>query len=629
MYQFSNKKEISFYHPKTKSITELQLESASIFAAYADAPDNLSCQSNLNNWRFELANALLVITPQSVNESYASTFFDFLKLVAQSGRWDEPVNVEEIKLANLYRSKGFSGLIAAMILVPAWQWSEAPKFRELPEWLWTIYAFYIFNAPKGFRAIGQSDLYSSFYLVRLKEIESIILSNINNIAKISLLNIYLHLGNCIPLYFTSDSLLQHYEVRGRLLQLANTNLFKEDIKPILRVGRRLRVGFINRHFGPQTETYTTLPTFEQLDKEKFEVLLFAIYKTDSKLETYCKVHAVNLIFLSNNIEEQLQVLRDNALDVAVFGTNLTAIFNEITRIALHRIAPLQVVNNSSCTTTGLLNADLYISGKLTESDEASSHFSERLALLPGPAHTFNYTADAMAVSFKCERSALGISNDTTLFVSAANYYKIIPEMQVAWAQILAATPNSRLLIHPFNPNWSDSYPVKRFCADFNKVIKNFNLPSDTLIVSTKTLPSRNDVKELLSIGDIYLDTFPFSGVNSLIDPLEVGIPVVVQEGRTFRSRMGASLLRSLEIPELIAIDNEGYIKIATHLALNHELRFSLSERIRTMMLRKPIFLNTLSASDSFGDLLITSYDKLCKEGRDFFKNNRKEIITNT
>jgi glycosyltransferase involved in cell wall biosynthesis len=386
------------------------------------------------------------------------------------------------------------------------------------------------------------------------------------------------------------------------------------------------VGFVNRHLGPQTETYTTLPTFEQLDPERFEVILFAHHRTQTPLEEYARGHAADFRLLPPELTAQVQMLRDAALDILVFGTNVTAVFNEVTRLALHRLAPLQIVNNSSCTTSGMPPADLYVSGTLTEAEEAPEHFTERLGLLPGPAHAFNYEADKKEPTTHWTRAALGLPEEAIVFVSAANFYKITPEVQEVWAKILVAVPGSRLLVHPFNPNWSSSYPIKRFCADFDRVLTKHGVASDRFVVSSMKFPSRTDVKELLRVGDIYLDTCPFAGVNSLVDPLEAGIPVAVWEGPTFRSRMGGGLLRSLGIDELITHDAAAYHDLCVRLATDSVWRAALRQRIVDQMARAPIFLDPLAASDAFGALMETAFDELVAVGREEFRKQRTPLL---
>jgi predicted O-linked N-acetylglucosamine transferase (SPINDLY family) len=119
-----------------------------------------------------------------------------------------------------------------------------------------------------------------------------------------------------------------------------------------------------------------------------------------------------------------------------------------------------------------------------------------------------------------------------------------------------------------------------------------------------TVPScRAEVKALERVADVYLDTFPFSGSISLIDPLELGIPTVVFEGKTHRSQAAAALLRELQIPELIAGDEDSYIEKAAELASNPDYRRSIGTRILEQMARKPRFINPSVYSKGLGELL--------------------------
>jgi len=546
--------------------------------------------------------------------------------ISASGAHDHPALPTDLVLAQQLANQGWPGLLAAMLLVSAWQWPDAPALEVAPDWLWHDYAAWLFVAPQGFCAVGQTDLYAKHALARLEELTRWVERNPGSAVVRSALKAFVHYASGIPLYFSHQSLKRHAELRGRLLARAFTlpsDAF--EVLPESRANRKLRVGFVNRHFGSQTETYTTIPTFEQLDPSRFEVILFAHKTSSSPLEEYCRSRAKEFYVLPGKIAEQTSMLRAASLDVVVFGTNVTAVVNDVTLLGLHRVAPLQVVNNSSCITSGLPEIDLYVSGALTEAPAAETHFTERLGLLPGPAHAFNYEADRQDPTTEWDRASLGIPELATVFVSAANYFKIIPEMQHAWAKLLAAVPNSYLVVHPFNPNWSSSYPIQRFCVEFDRVLKSYGVDGSRFVVSTMRFPSRNDVKELLRVGDVYLDTYPFGGVNSLIDPLELGLPVVVWEGETFRSRMGGALLRSLKLDDFIATNEEAYLSLSKNFAADSATRVMVSNRISALMERQPIFLDTLAASDSFGELLLLAFDELTTVGREAFRRERKPL----
>ncbi len=542
--------------------------------------------------------------------------------ISRSGVHDRSLEAEDLTLADGLVKKGWSGLLGAMLLTPAWQWSSAPLLVEVPEWLLADYVGWLFAAPQGFSEIGHAEAYAAHTLRRLEELVRWMKRGPGISAETEVLGAYVTHASVIPLYFCTGDLRRHAELRGLLYTQAISlpgDHYEADA--VSREGRRLRVGFVNRHFSSQTETYTTLPTFEQLDPERFEVILYSYKSGNSNLEEYCRSKAGDYFVLPDDIEGQLSMLRGAGLDAVVFGTNVTAVCNEVTRLALHRVAPLQVVNNSSCITSGLPEVDLYVSGTLTESLGASAQFSERLGLLPGPTHAFNYEADRQESQNSGTRADCGIPDDALLFVSAANYFKIIPEMQQQWAKLLAAVPGSYLLVHPFNPNWTSEYPIKRFQAEFVRVLASHGVDRARLKISTTSFPSRTEVKQLLGLGDVYLDTFPFGGVNSLVDPLELGLPVVTWDGETMRSRMGGALLRSLELPELIASNAETYQAIAVKLATDATERAAVRERLQTRMERMPIFLDALAASEAMGDLLEVAFDELTLVGRKAFRAN--------
>ncbi|MEO5960008.1 MAG: tetratricopeptide repeat protein [Opitutaceae bacterium] len=576
------------------------------------------------------AEAIAGLPRKKLNSREVEDAKSLVRELAVSGLHDYAVAPAQLAVAGKLAGKGWPGLLAAMLQVPAWQWPDAPSLQTVPASLWSDYVGWLFAPPQGFAALGDAERYATHILKRLEELVRWVNRGPGESVVAAVLDVFTTQTSVIPLYFSAGSLRRHAELRGQLLLRARGVAGDRYDPPAMpRLNRRLKVGFVNRHFASQTETYTTLPTFEQLDPEQFEVLLFAHQSNGSALETYCRQCAVDFVMLTGSLDDQLATLRAAELDVVVFGTNLTAVCNEVTLLALHRVAPLQVVNNSSCITSGLPEVDLYVSGTLTEAARASEHFSERLGLLPGPAHAFNYEADRQEPFAACSRADFGVPDEAPLFVSAANYFKIIPEMQHAWAELLASVPGSHLLVHPFNPNWSSSYPIERFRADFERVLAEHGIEAARLAISTQRFPSRSDVKELLALGDVYLDTFPFGGVNSLVDPLELGLPVVAWEGQPFRSRMGGALLRSLQLNDLIATNAASYQAIATKLATDPTYRQACGARIRGRMEATPIFLDTLAASEAFGDLIVTAYDQLVAGGREAFRLNPNPLRTGT
>lgn len=597
-----------------------------ILSDYLDNPHDSSLWEQMIEARRTAVDVILKFPRKETQAPLVDDARQLVRDFSGSGTHDRPVSLEDLAIVQAAAKKGWQGLLAGMLVTPAWQWADAPLILSVPDWLRADYVSWLFAAPQGFSEMGQAEAYAAFTLRRLEELVRWVDRCPGANVEAEVLGIYASQSSVIPVYFSSSSLRRHAELRGRLMLRALRQPDDHYDAPIIpRAGRRLRVGILNRHFSSQTETYCTLPTFEQLDPERFEVILFCHQTSGSALEAHCRARTSGFVVLPEDFESQLSVLRSASLDVVVIGTNITAVYNDVLRLALHRLAPLQVINNSSCITSGLPDSDMYVSGALTELAEATGHFTERLGLIPGPTHAFNYEADRQEPQAVCQRSDFGIPDDAFVFVSAANYFKIVPEMQHAWAKLLASVPGSRLLVHPFNPNWSSSYPIKRFRAEFERVLANHGVDPKRLSISTISFPSRTDVKTLLALGNVYLDSYPFGGVNSLVDPLELGMPVVTWEGDTMRARMGGSLLRSLELNEMIAGSEAAYHRIAVKLATDPAYHQELAGRIRATMERMPVFLDSLASSEMLGSLLETSFDELATKGRESFRKDRNAL----
>lgn len=586
--------------------------------AMADARDE-AARTSFEQARLEAATCLARWPRRERSHALLDQARRLLSRLAASGLQDAPSGAAENAARADLDWGHWPAMVARLFIGAAWREPSAPLLAAVPEAWWGAYAEWLFSSPKGLVMVGDAEAHARHVERHLAHLADWIERSPGSGAVRAAADAYLRVSNAIQLYFASGGLRRHAELRGRVLRRCLARREVHDPFALSREGRRLRVGVVNRHFGPQTETYTTLPTFENLDPERFEVILFSCRSDGSALENHCRARAADFRVMPADLDGQLACLREAVLDVVVFGTNLTAVANEITRLALHRVAPLQVVNNSSCITSGLPEVDLYVSGDLTELPAAAAHFTERLGLLPGPTHAFNYEADRQEPSRVWTKADLGIPEGAVVFASAANYFKIIPEMRETWARLLASVPGSRLLLHPFNPNWSSDYPIKRFCAEFEAVLARHGVDHDRLVVSTMKLPSRSDVGALMAVADVYLDTAPFGGVNSLIDPLESGVPVVAWDGETMRGRMGGALLRALGLSEWVAEDEAGYLSLALRLAEDASARAELSARIKSAMGRTPVFMDTLAASDAFGALVETAYDEVVERGLKAFR----------
>ncbi len=589
---------------------------------FLEMPDETERWTRLQAVRRD-ASAMIARLPRRPSAApFIHEVHELVREMAKSGVHDHAVAAADLAQAEIFLRKDWPGLLAAMLLVPAWQWPAAPLLMEVPDWLRPDYVRWLFAAPQSFSAPGQAEHYTAHTLRRLEELKRWMNRAPEAKEELKVLGAYASHCSLLPACFGPENLRRHAELRGELLRRVmgrRDDHYRAPLK--LRAGRRLRIGIVRRHFEPNPEVYATLPLFEQLDPERFEVVLFTYVSDFSRLEEYCRQKCADLIVLPADLKDQLALLRKSALDVVLFSTNVTAECNVVTRLALHRVAPLQVVHHASCVTSGLPEIDLYVTGALANPEGMAAQFSERLGLLPGPTHTFNFEADREEAQVVCTRADFGLPEDAIVFVATANFRKIIPEVQQVWARVLAATPGSYLLLHPFYPNPPSTQAITHFHAEFERILRDEGVDHSRLVASTVDFPSRDDVQSFVGLGDVYLDSFPFSGVDSLVEPLALGLPVVTCAGDTLRSRTGASLLHSLGMGELVASSVAGYQALAVMLATDAVYRESCGARVRLQMERAPVFLDSKATSQAFGELMELAFDEVRVKGPALFRAN--------
>ncbi|MCL1472244.1 hypothetical protein [Argonema antarcticum] len=576
--------------------------------------------------RQQIAEQWLSIPPEQLATAYSGDTGKAHQALLNSGIKDEPLNdTEQIFVERLAAqiARGFDDpkainyLLAAMLYRRA---DQLPLQYEsayiIPSWFFNDYLKFMLSSPSYFHDIGEVEDYYKHMQQFLDFVHTNIFSNRNskywqNIALVLVQN-----ANFIHLYFSIINLKDIYTKRADIIEFTLKNLGHQidyifPDRPSHR--NKICLGILNFNFTPHTETFATLPIFEYLNREKFEIILYAINVNNHPLDLYCQNCADQLVKLPKNLPDCVRRIRADDLDILLIGTNVTAVTNNITLLAIHRLARVQVTSVSSPVTTGMRNIDYYISGDLTEYvQDAQQQYREQILTIDGTAHCFSYTMENEAYPSRCNRETIGIPEQSLVFISSASFYKIIPELRQTWAKILAAVPNSVLCLFPFNPSWNNSYPKTQFIDWMRSVFAKYGVEKDRLIF-VDALPNRAELKKFLKVGDIYLDSYPYTGSTSLVDPLEIGLPTIVMDGSSFgnslRSRQAAALLRELQIPDLIADSEEAYIKLAINLATNPELREVYREQITQKMQRKPRFLDSRSYSNRIG----TAFEKLFQE----------------
>lgn len=573
--------------------------------------------------RSKCAQYIANTTPELFEARFNTHLKQTHELLLNNGCYDLPITDQDhdllVKLNssknNDLASRSQHDLIEMLFNRPHFL-STSFKIDELQPIYLEIYLKYILTPPSNFIKNGEADLYADYFTKILRKIYEGLMSNQKGDLWINVAIKFVNTASIIPLYFSSTSLKEVMSLRAKIIEYLISNLNnsielehafnpRDNSKPI-------RIGILAAHFQPQTETYATLPVYQYLNPSKYEVVLISQLPIGNHpLENLCKRSSSSNIHLSGDIETDVKAIRDLNLDLIWIGTNLTAVLNYMVQLSVHRLARIQVTGGCSPVTTGFKNIDIFCSGNLTESKNADADYTEHLYLVDGPAHCFDMSEsfNVKESGIKIDKSQLGIPACATTFISGANFFKLIPELLDAWISILRNVDDSYLVLFPFNPNWTSNYPAANLLIQIEKTLEKYGVSKDRVIL-VKPLNSRLEILQLIENCDIYLDSFPYSGMTSLLDPIEVKIPIVAIEGEHQRERMSASALKSLNLEKWISLNTQQYIQRATEIANNKGLQAQMRIELTEAMKHTPKFLDAEWFCSSIEKLIIENLESM-------------------
>ena len=433
------------------------------------------------------------------------------------------------------------------------------------------YTVLLLEIPNYFGEPGDLERFRGYTETLWQSLRSQVLGNRNDLTWQKIAQRLMNYGTITPLYFSEHTGREIYRDRAQVIEAALESSQPEPLdwrfgaRP--RSRQKIRIGILRNHWLPGTESFSTLPVFEHLNRESFEVVLYTLHPTENDLEHYCGDQVAGMVALPSTLSEQVNAIRTADLDILWIGTNVTMVTNGITLLAAFRLGRVQVTSINSPTTTGFRNVDIYFGGYLSLGKSYGAYHETAIAL-PGSGICFS-RPPLLETSSKTfpTREDWGANDTDVVLLSGANFNKLLPELRAVWTRILAALPNGRLVLYPYNPNWQHHYPGDRFRQDFEAQLQAAGVDPGRLVI-LQPMAGMADIRQCLRQGDLYLDSLPYGGATSLLDPIDVDLPMVVYEGEALRFRQASSLLRELNEPILqacIATTVDEYV--ATAIAL--------------------------------------------------------------
>jgi protein O-GlcNAc transferase len=101
--------------------------------------------------------------------------------------------------------------------------------------------------------------------------------------------------------------------------------------------------------------------------------------------------------------------------------------------------------------------------------------------------------------------------------------------------------------------------------------------------------SRPEYLARYRVADLFLDTRPYNAGTTASDALRMSLPVLTLEGSSFNSREAASILRALNLPELITTSEEEYESLAIELATKPKQLKLIKDKLTSNLSTAPLY----------------------------------------
>lgn len=346
---------------------------------------------------------------------------------------------------------------------------------------------------------------------------------------------------------------------------------------------KIRLGYFSADYHAHATMHLMAELFEKHDRQRFELYAFS-FGPDKNDAMRQRVSILFDRFIDVRLQSDkavVQLARDLEIDIAVDLSGFT--LGSRPGIFALRAAPLQV---NYLVYPGTMGADFmdYLIADSTVIPEANqNYYSEKIVYLP---HSYQVNDSKRLISDRfVSREEAGLPPYGFVFCCFNNNFKITPTTFDSWMRILKAVEGSVLWLLEDNPQAT---------SNLAREATQRGIAAERLIFA-KRLPTEEHLARH-RLADLFLDTLPYNAHTTASDALWAGLPVLTCMGESFASRVAASLLRAVDLPELITEDMTSYEALAIRLATDPDQLARIKETLATNKRVAPLFDTQLFAT---------------------------------
>jgi len=339
---------------------------------------------------------------------------------------------------------------------------------------------------------------------------------------------------------------------------------------------KIRLGYFSADLHDHATAILMAELFERHDRARFEITAFSFGpETNDPMRARLRTVFDRFVDVCDRTEKDIALLsRELEIDIAVDLKGHTGGARH--RIFAWRAAPIQVNYLGYPGTMGAAFMDYLIADTTIISPGDRGHYCEKIVTLPDtyqPNDTKRHIAEN-----RLTRHDAGLAEDAFVFCCFNNSYKITPDMFGLWMRILAQAESAVLWLLEDNP---------RVTANLRGEAQKQGIAPERLIFAPRTSHMAHLARHRLA--DLFLDTLPYNAHTTASDALWMGLPVLTQRGASFAGRVAASLLKALDLPDLVTETAGEYVQTAIDLARDPARLQTMRQRLAHNRRIAPLF----------------------------------------
>ena len=329
---------------------------------------------------------------------------------------------------------------------------------------------------------------------------------------------------------------------------------------------RLRIGYLSSDLREHPMSHLIGYLFSAHDRAHVSVDVYSMGPDDGSVYRQRIAQDADRFFDIRDISnvEAAKLIHQNEVDILIDLNGPTRMARQ--EISAMRPAPITATWIGFPGATGASYYDYAIADAVVAPPEMEPLYAERICRLP---HTYfpndRWPPDVGAPS---SREAEGLPATGTVFCCFCVPYKIERDTFQRWMRILRDVPDSVLWLLSGAPAMQARLHAAAVAANID--------PARVIFASRKPKP---DHLVRIALADLMLDTITYGGHTTVSDSLLAGVPAISRLGDDFPSRVGASLLTTMGLQDLIVPDLDSYEQLAVRLGRDAVARDAVRSRL--------------------------------------------------